>query len=358
MSRTLSTARFSAVLAMAAIIFGAGLVSGAAGDPLILGSTTNNSGTAGTKITSNNNGNGFAVSQNGVGASANGLRGDANTGTGGVFTSVSNNALFATVSSANRFGAVVRNTGASTDVGGALLALGGVNNAIVAETEETAAIVGVGLDCTGFLCGAPGVVGQGIGLAGGVEGEGFLGVFGIDSTGTGDGFGLFTGDDASIGGDLSVGGTCTGCTAAFDAANGGKTALAPGTAVTVLGAQTDADGNVLLTVGPASAGDTVIGLVAGATRTVQSGTEGAPATVYKPTDGSAAPGGTLRVVTSGILAYAAADTSGGSIAAGDSLVLSASSGKLAKGADGVDSRVGVALGALADGRVAIWVDPQ
>jgi len=134
MSRTLSTARFAAVLAVAAIIFGAGLVSGAAGDPLILGSTTNNSGGSATLVSSNVNGNAFAIAQTGAGVNANGIRGDASTGTGGVFTSSSNNALFATAASGNRFAMVaVSNGGAGT--GGALFADGNANPAIDIQTD-------------------------------------------------------------------------------------------------------------------------------------------------------------------------------------------------------------------------------
>lgn len=135
MSRTVATARFAAVLALAVVLFTAGLVSGAAGDPLILGSQTNNSGSAGTKVSSSVNGNAFAISQTGVGASANGIRGDANTGTGGVFTSSSNNALFATAASGNRFAMVaVSNGGAGT--GGSLLALGNANPALDIQTNS------------------------------------------------------------------------------------------------------------------------------------------------------------------------------------------------------------------------------
>ena len=135
MSRTLSTARFAAVLAIAVVLFTAGIVSGAAGDPLILGSLLNNSGSSGTKVTSSVNGNAFAVSQNGVGASANGIRGDANTGTGGVFTSSSNNALFATAASGNRFAMVaVSNGGAGT--GGGLAAIGNANPGIDIQTNN------------------------------------------------------------------------------------------------------------------------------------------------------------------------------------------------------------------------------
>lgn len=135
MSHVVSTARFASVLAIVVVLFTAGIVSGAAGDPLILGSLLNNSGASGTKVTSGVNGNAFAVSQNGVGASANGIRGDANTGTGGVFTSSSNNALFATAASGNRFAMVaVSNGGAGT--GGSLLALGKANPALDIQTNS------------------------------------------------------------------------------------------------------------------------------------------------------------------------------------------------------------------------------
>lgn len=135
MSRTISTARFAAVLAIAVVLFTAGIVSGAAGDPLILGSLLNNSGASGTKVSSSVNGNAFAVAQTGAGNSANGIRGDAASGTGGVFTSSSNNALFATAASGNRFAMVaVSNGGAGT--GGALLADGNANPAIDIDTNN------------------------------------------------------------------------------------------------------------------------------------------------------------------------------------------------------------------------------
>lgn len=135
MSRTLSNARFAAVLAVAAIVFGAGLVTGAAGDPLILGSLANTSGASGTKVSSNVNGNAFAVAQTGAGASANGIRGDASSGSGGVFTSSSNNALFATAASGNRFAMVaVSNGGAGT--GGGILAIGNANPGVTVDVDS------------------------------------------------------------------------------------------------------------------------------------------------------------------------------------------------------------------------------
>ncbi len=134
MKLSLSTARFAAVLAVAAVVFGAGLVSGAAGQPLIMGSTTNSAGSSATKMSSNVNGNAFAVAQTGSGNAANGIRGDASQGTGGVFTSSSNNALFATAASANRFAMVaVSNGGAGT--GGALFADGNANPALDIQTN-------------------------------------------------------------------------------------------------------------------------------------------------------------------------------------------------------------------------------
>jgi len=135
MSIHLSRARFAALLAVVAALFASGLVVGAAGDPLILGSLVNNSGASGTKVTTSVNGNAFAVSQTGAGASANGIRGDANTGTGGVFTSSSNNALFASVASGNRFAMVAVNSG-TAGTGGGLLALGNANPGLVVDVDS------------------------------------------------------------------------------------------------------------------------------------------------------------------------------------------------------------------------------
>lgn len=135
MKLSLSTARFAAVLAVAAVVFGAGLVSGAAGQPLIMGSTTNSAGSSATKMSSNVNGNAFAVAQTGSGNAANGIRGDASQGTGGVFTSSSNNALFATAASGNRFAMVAVSNGAA-GTGGALFADGNANPAIDIQTNS------------------------------------------------------------------------------------------------------------------------------------------------------------------------------------------------------------------------------
>lgn len=135
MSRFMSTARFASLVAVAIVLFTSGLVAGAVGDPLVLGSLTNSSGSAGTKVSSSVNGNAFAVAQSGVGASANGIRGDANTGTGGVFTSTSNNALFATAASGNRFAMVATSNGGA-GTGGGLLAIGNANPGVTIDVDS------------------------------------------------------------------------------------------------------------------------------------------------------------------------------------------------------------------------------
>lgn len=135
MKLSLSTARFAAVLAVAAVVFGAGLVSGAAGQPLIMGSLTNSAGGATTRLSSNVNGSAYVVIQSGAGVNANGIQSSASAGTGGVFTSSTNNALFATAASGNRFAMVaVSNGGAGT--GGALLADGNANPALDIQTNS------------------------------------------------------------------------------------------------------------------------------------------------------------------------------------------------------------------------------
>jgi hypothetical protein len=70
-------------------------------------------------------------------------------------------------------------------------------------------------------------------------------------------------------------------------------------------------------------------------------------------------GGYLRVVTSGIVAFGAADASAGAIAIGDALTVGTKPGRLVK-QQAAGSSVGYALGALADGsgRIAVYIDPR
>ena len=208
-------ARFAAFAAVILIIFATGAVAGANGAAFILGSSSN-SATLTTKLSANFNGNAFAVSQTNVNATANGIRGDSSAGSGGVFTSTSNNALFGLAASGNRFGVVAKNTGAG-GTGAGLFADGGNNNAIVATSAETTAITGAG-NCTGFLCGVTGisgtssgffgagVAGSSSGLGSGVNGSGFAGVFGSGtafgvegSASTSGGWGVYATNSAANG---------------------------------------------------------------------------------------------------------------------------------------------------------------
>jgi uncharacterized integral membrane protein (TIGR00698 family) len=108
--------------------------SAAPGDPLILGQV-NSSADQGTRVNSNVNGNAFQVVQSGTGPSANGLRGDASNGTGGVFTSTNNNALFATTNHADRRGIFARNA-AAHGTGAAIHADGQQNHGLIATTAH------------------------------------------------------------------------------------------------------------------------------------------------------------------------------------------------------------------------------
>jgi hypothetical protein len=355
LSRIGHSLQHAAILAVTLLFAFASLTLAAAGGNFILG-VANNSGTSQTGLITNTTApfHAFVVQQNG-------------NGNGGYFVSVNGSGMLGITKSGNKYAMSGTNDGAA-GTGGAIIGLGKNNvglvatsdgdNAIVADAADTSAIVATG-HCSGFLCGAAGVVGNGEGLSGGVNGFGPLGVAGTDSTG-GDGFGLFTQDDAFVGGDLDISGTCTGCTTALAAVNGSGTALQRGDAVTVLGVETDANGSLVLSVGPAAAGQMVVGIVDVATTEVQSGTADSPRRAYKAGGSNVAAGGTLRVVTSGIVAFAAADASAGAIAVGDSLAASATAGNLAKAGPSVaiGSRIGYALGTLADGRIVMFVDPH
>ena len=134
MSRSISNARFAVVLAVVLALFVTGIVAGAAGAPLIIGAF-NSAGATTTQLSSSANGAGLTVSQTGAGNLANAIRGDSIQGTGGVFTSGTNNALFATVSSPNRYGIVGVNTGAA-GTGGAILAVGNANPGLTVDVDS------------------------------------------------------------------------------------------------------------------------------------------------------------------------------------------------------------------------------
>lgn len=356
MSRLGHAIQHAALLSLGLMLALASVVVGAAGDYFVLGQA-NNAGTTQSAIVTSSTFplHGLVVQQGG-------------SGNGGYFVSQGGSGMLGITKSGNKYAMSGTNDGAA-GTGGAIIGAGKNNiglyatstgdNAIVAEAANQDAIVGTVSGCSGFLCGRAGVEGTGVGLSGGVNGTGPLGVAGFDSTG-GDGFGLYTPDDAFVGGDLTVSGTCTGCTTALAAVNGSDSALERGTAVTILGVATDHNGNVVVSVGPAGAGDMILGIVDEALTTTQSGTAESPMTAYKPGGAAVPAGASLRVVTAGIVLFAAADVSGGAIAIGDSLAASSTDGNLTKAsaATAMGSRVGYALGALADGRVAVLVQPH
>ncbi len=330
-----------------------GGVAGAAGSALILGQV-NSAGTSNTTLNTSSTGTAFLVGQSGTGTA---LRGVANNGIAGFFTSSNGAGVSGVVANSSSFGVYAANDSATEGTGAALRANGQLNYGINATSNERDAIVATATDCTGFLCGASGIDASGVGLAGGVQGTGFLGVFGIDSTGTGDGFGFFTNDDALIGGDLTVNGTCTGCTLALTALNGGSTDLNQGDAVTAAGVTTDDAGNLLVTVAPAVAGDQVFGIVAGGMTVLDQSNGEIAVLTYKESGTSAAAGSPVKVITAGIVAFATADETAGAIAAGDPLVASSSTGSLAKASDEAEASLtfGTALGTLQDGRVVVYI---
>lgn len=346
--------RVPTVLAAALALIVTGVVAGAAGQALILGQA-NSAGFSNTSVTTNtNSGSAFQVTQQGTGTA---VRGVAGIGIAGFFTSSNGSGVSGVVANQNNYGVYAANDSATEGNGAALRANGQENYGINATSNERTAVVATANGCTGFLCGAPGVDGTGAGLAGGVHGTGFLGVFGEDSTGTGDGFGLFTNDDALVGGDLTVNGTCTGCTLAVTAVNGSADALGLGDAVTATGVTADGAGNLLVTVAPAAAGDQVFGIVAGGFEVVDESNGDVQVFAYKASGPSAPAGSPLKVITGGIVAFAAADASGGAIAAGDPLVASSSVGSLAKAGPETASLLafGTALGTLDDGRVVVYI---
>jgi hypothetical protein len=226
----------------------------------------------------------------------------------------------------------------------------------------------------------------------GVVGTGDNGVMGLSATDFGYGvYGSATGflgwavyadGSAYVNGDLNVAGTCTGCTAAITAQNGGKATIHQGDAVALAGVSTAADGSLVVVVKLATGKDAIIGVadvgmapapskvsVAASSKTIKTNfgdvtrksasrtlkAQGAGKLMVKGT--SAAAGGYLRVVTGGILAYKAAAPDA---AVGDSLAVGTTAGKLHKADANVakGATAGKFLGSLKDGRIVLLVAPS
>jgi hypothetical protein len=202
--------------------------------------------------------------------------------------------------------------------------------------------------------------------------------------------------NAYIDGTLTVTGAKTGYVADY-AINGSNVTLHQGDAVTLIGVKPAEVGAIpMLLVGPAKAGDTVIGVVdrmmkpAPSTATIKASTTSItgpngekqtrqiPARTVRTEGGGVGfleggtavkPGEHLLVVTLGAYAYGSADAAAGPIKAGDELMAGAKPGKLVKASkvtvNGASfsvpgASVGYALGSLNDGtgRIGIFVSPH
>jgi hypothetical protein len=235
-----------------------------------------------------------------------------------------------------------------------------------------AACAGSGWFCAGGVFrGDNGVMGASSTAAG-------FGVYG-EATGA-SGWAVYANGNARVTGNLSVGGTCTGCATATVAQNGGSGTISQGDAVTLTGVSSDASGNLVLVVDLARKGDTVLGIadralvaapktvsVKAAERTLKTPhgdkTTKTPArTLASQGAGQLVEGGSsagskgyLRVVTAGVYAYKGAALNA---SVGESLTVGETRGKLAKaGSDAAKGAVaGRYLGTLKDGRLVVLVD--
>jgi hypothetical protein len=230
----------------------------------------------------------------------------------------------------------------------------------------------------GAFAGNIGVIGQ----TDGIGPEGYSrGVLGIAE---GSGFyGVYSDGDAIINGDLSVNGTCTGCTAAILAQNASGQTIRQGDALTAVGVTNGADGSIIIKVAKAKRGDAVLGIADVSmtlspekvkvgpishksykiakdqgTTTTKAIEVTAKERKWLSGDASSADGKFLRVITGGLFAYAGATPT--SAAAGDIVAVGDSAGKVAKASADVakGASAGKYLGKLKDGRVVLMVDPS
>jgi hypothetical protein len=121
MPKRLSTVQFSILLGTVLALFASGIVAGAAGSAIILGSA-NDAGFSNTTVKTNSSG--IALQMNNVG-----------TGVGGFMLSTSGTGLAAQTSSGSKFGGSFTNQGGSDGGGGAILATGKANYGIVALSD-------------------------------------------------------------------------------------------------------------------------------------------------------------------------------------------------------------------------------
>ena len=136
--RALLTAALGGLGGLFASRLGApGTAAAAAGDPLIIGNTTNTAGTANTSLTTASNGTALHVTQNGAGTA---LRGSA-VGAGsiaGFFTAANGTGISGVTANSTTYGVFGQNNAAIGGGGGAIRAAGGANHGVVATTAGPA----------------------------------------------------------------------------------------------------------------------------------------------------------------------------------------------------------------------------
>jgi hypothetical protein len=150
----------------------------AAGDPLIIGNTSNNAGTLNTTLTTNSSGTALLVTQNGSGTA---LRGSA-VGAGsiaGFFTAQNGTGISGVTGNPNSYGVFAQNNGIA-GTAGAVRASGGSNHGVVGTTNNVARYAVVGTNSA--------VTGDGVAGVAGVGGSGVIGFsesgYGVFSAGT------------------------------------------------------------------------------------------------------------------------------------------------------------------------------
>ena len=394
-------------------------VIAAAGDSLLIGNTSNNAGISNTTLTTASSGTALLVTQNGTGTA---LRGSA-VGVGsiaGFFTASYGTGISGVTGNPGSYGVFGANDGAA-GTGGAIRANGHSNHGVVASTTSTTqhAVFGIQSGATGSGAALYGDGNANFGVIGTTDGPLAYGVAGLNSATAGigvfgtapktgvhglandtssigvlgesvgfqgigvyawanapstdnkavyartesaSGWGVWSDGDINIVGDLFATGSKVGYVADV-AVNASKATLHQGDAVTLVGVRAAVLGKIpLLEVGPAKAGDRIIGIVdrLAEVSTVkrprgQAGTDSS----IQGRGTTVKPGDHLLVVTMGAFAVAVADASAGPIAVGDELAVGAKPGKLGT-SKGNGRSAGYALGALATGmgKVGIFVSPR
>lgn len=384
----------------------------------VRGSTGSGSGIAGFFTSGSGSGvSGVVANENSYGIYA--ANDSANEGTGAamrvngkqnpgvVATSDDTNALVGIVTNCDGVFLCGGNGVSGTGFGFAAGAFGDGTDAVAGVWAQEGALAAVfatqsGTDLTGVYADAStdgtGVIGLGGGAAtftvtanAGGKFAGPNGVYGQTDVGFGTGvlaqangglnWALRATGFTFLDGDLSISGTCTGCTVAITAVNGSGSSLKQGDAVALDGVTQAKDGSIVLVVRAAKKNDAVIGVVdrelkaapdsitsGGEKRTIKVNGVGekqitsptrtlkAPAVLWQPGSTTVGAGKYLRIITGGVYAFDGAAPAGAAV--GDALAVGATTGKLGKAAADSNAKAGRYLGSLKDGRIVLLIDPS